>query len=33
MTKVTRFLAKVGGVIKRKDQPYADRGVVVTLSE
>lgn len=33
MTKLTRFLAKVGGFVKRKDQPYADRGVVVTLSE
>ncbi len=33
MTKLTRFLAKVGGVLKRKSQPYADRGVVVTLSE
>ena len=33
MTKVTRFLAKVGGFIKRKKQPYADRGVVVTLTE
>jgi len=33
MTKVTRFLAKVGGFVKRKDQPYADRGVVVTLVE
>jgi len=33
MTKVTRFLAKVGGFIKRKDQPYADRGVVITLSK
>ena len=31
MTKVTRFLAKVGGFVKRKKQPYADRGVVVTL--
>jgi len=31
MTKVTRFLAKVGGFVKRKRQPYADRGVVVTL--
>ena len=28
-----RFLAKVGGFVKRKNQPYADRGVVVTLSE
>jgi hypothetical protein len=33
MTKVTRFLAKAGGLIKRKNQPYADRGVVVTLAE
>ena len=33
MTKVTRFLAKVGGFVKRKKQPYADRGVVVTLVE
>ncbi len=33
MTKVTRFLAKIGGFVKRKDQPYADRGVVVTLAE
>jgi PPOX class probable F420-dependent enzyme len=33
MTKVTRFLAKVGGFVKRKEQPYADRGVVVTLTE
>ena len=33
MTKVTRFLAKVGGFFKRKHQPYADRGVVIALSE
>jgi PPOX class probable F420-dependent enzyme len=33
MTKLTRFLAKVGGFVKRKNQPYADRGVVVMLSE
>ena len=33
MTKVTRFLAKVGGFVKRKKQPYADCAVVVTLSE
>ncbi len=33
MTKVTRLFAKVGGVLKRKDQPYADRGVVVTLAD
>jgi uncharacterized protein len=33
MTKLTRFLAKVGGFVKRKNQTYADRGVVVTLAE
>ncbi len=33
MTTVTRVLAKVGGVVKRKEQPYADRGVVVTITE
>jgi PPOX class probable F420-dependent enzyme len=33
ITKITRFLAKVGGFVKRKPQPYADRGVVVTFSE
>ena len=31
MTKITRFLAKVGGWVKRKSQPYADRAVVITL--
>ncbi len=30
MTQVTKFLAMVGGVIKRKKQPYGDRGVVIT---
>jgi PPOX class probable F420-dependent enzyme len=33
MTKVTRFLAKIGGIVKRKKQPYADRAVVVTLAD
>jgi len=33
MTKLTRVLAKIGGFVKRKDQPYADRGVVITLNE
>jgi PPOX class probable F420-dependent enzyme len=33
ITKITRLVAKVGGFVKRKPQPYADRGVVVTLSE
>jgi uncharacterized protein len=33
MTKITRFLAKVGGFVKRKPKPYADRGVIVTLAD
>ena len=33
MTKVTRLLAKVGGVVKRKVQPYADCAVVITISQ
>ena len=33
MTKVTRVLAKVGGFVKRKQQPYGDCGVVVTISQ
>jgi len=33
MVKITRFLAKVGGIVKRKKQPYADRAVVITLAE
>ena len=33
MTKITRFLNKLGGFVKRKKQPYADRGVVVTLAD
>ena len=28
---LTRLLAKIGGFFKRKKQPYADRGVVITL--
>jgi len=31
MTKLTRLLAKIGGFVKRKQIPYADRGVIVTL--
>lgn len=31
MLPVTRFLAKVAGFVKRTPQPYADRGVIVTL--
>jgi PPOX class probable F420-dependent enzyme len=30
MTKLTKFLNEVGGRIKRKRIPYADRGVVIT---
>ena len=30
-TKVTKGLAKIGGWVKRKPFPYADRGVIVTL--
>lgn len=32
MTKVTKLLAKIGGIVKRKQVPYADRGVVITLA-
>jgi uncharacterized protein len=32
MTKITKFLGTIGGIIKRKRIPYADRGVVVTPS-
>ncbi len=30
MTKITKFLAKVAGIVKRKRIPYGDRGVVIT---
>ncbi len=30
MCHMTKFLAKVGGIIKRKRIPYGDRGVVIT---
>jgi PPOX class probable F420-dependent enzyme len=33
MTKVTRVLAKLGGVVKRKQQPYADCAVVITITD
>jgi PPOX class probable F420-dependent enzyme len=33
MTKVAKVGAKLGGAIKRKPFPYADRGVVVTPSQ
>ena len=31
MTTITKFLAKVGGIVKRKQIPYGDRGVLITL--
>jgi PPOX class probable F420-dependent enzyme len=30
MTKITRFLGAVGGTLRRKRIPYADRAVIVT---
>lgn len=30
MTTIARTLAKLGGMVKRKPQPYADRGVILT---
>ena len=32
MTKITRALNSIGGFVKRKPIPYADRGVIVTPS-
>jgi PPOX class probable F420-dependent enzyme len=32
MTKLTKFLGTIGGIVKRKRIPYGDRGVVITLS-
>ena len=32
MCTITKFLNKVGGVIKRKRIPYGDRGVVITTN-
>jgi len=31
MTKVTKLLGTIGGIVKRKRIPYGDRGVVVTV--
>lgn len=30
MTKVTKLLGTIGGIVKRKRIPYGDRGVVIT---
>lgn len=32
MCSITKFLATVGGIVKRKKQPYGDRGVLITPS-
>ena len=32
MCSITKFLAKVGGIVKRKKFPYGDRGVLITPS-
>jgi hypothetical protein len=32
-TKVTKLLGAIGGIVKRNRIPYADRGVVITLTE
>lgn len=32
MTKVTKVLGTIGGIVKRNRIPYGDRGVVVTLA-
>ena len=33
MTKITKVLGTIGGIIKRNRIPYADHGVVVTLPD
>jgi PPOX class probable F420-dependent enzyme len=33
MTKVTKFLGTIGGIVKRNRIPYGDRGVVITLAD
>lgn len=30
MTKITKLLGKIGGLIKRNPIPYGDRGVIIT---
>lgn len=30
MTKITKLLGKIGGLIKRNSIPYGDRGVIIT---
>lgn len=31
MTKLTRLLGTIGGIVKRNRIPYGDRGVIITL--
>ncbi len=31
MTKVTKVLGQLGGILKRNRIPYGDRGVLITL--
>ena len=33
MTKITKLLGELGGIIKRKPIPYGDRGVIITLND
>ena len=33
MTKLTKLLNTIGGIVKRKRIPYGDRGVVITLAD
>ena len=33
MTKITKVLGTIGGIVKRNRIPYGDRGVVITLPE
>jgi PPOX class probable F420-dependent enzyme len=33
LTKITKLLGTLGGILKRKRIPYGDRGVVVTLPD
>ena len=32
MTKITKLLGQLGGIVKRNRIPYGDRGVVITLA-
>jgi hypothetical protein len=32
MTKITKALGTIGGIVKRNRIPYGDRGVIVTIT-